>query len=282
MASKVDLRGTKDARGNTALHYSASRGCLESCRFLVEESRIDVNAVSKTGATPTSFAAREGNVQVMRYLLDHGGDPAMPDEMGSTPLHFAAVEGHCEAARLLLSKGVPVDLVNYCGAPLHIAAFNDHVEVVKVLLEHAADLNKVSHHFASPLLLACSAKSLKCIKLLIEVGADVNAPPGYPASAPLIQAVKNGLTEIVKLLLEAGADPNTPNMPVVSVKERIADWKSRAKEAFAKEDYVIALSFYGLVIQINPLDASMFANSSLCWLRLRHGVKALETRTSVD
>ncbi|XP_051228993.1 uncharacterized protein [Lolium perenne] len=150
--------------------------------------------------------------QVMRYLLDHGGDPAMPDEMGSTPLHFAAVEGHCEAARLLLSKGVPVDLVNYCGAPLHIAAFNDHVEVVKVLLEHAADLNKVSHHFASPLLLACSAKSLKCIKLLIEVGADVNAPPGYPASAPLIQAVKNGLTEIVKLLLEAGADPNTPNM----------------------------------------------------------------------
>jgi hypothetical protein len=31
------------------------------------------------------------------------------------------------------------------------------------------------------------------------------------------------------------------------VEERIADWKSRAKEAFAKEDYVIALSFYGLV-----------------------------------
>ncbi|XP_047086173.1 probable glutamate carboxypeptidase PLA3 [Lolium rigidum] len=83
MASKVDLRGTKDAMGNTALHYSASRGCLESRRFLVEESGIDVNAVSKTGATPMSFAAREGNVQVMRYLLDHGGDPVMPDEMGS-------------------------------------------------------------------------------------------------------------------------------------------------------------------------------------------------------
>ncbi|KAK1643609.1 hypothetical protein QYE76_061414 [Lolium multiflorum] len=64
--------------------------------------------------------------------------------------------------------------------------------------------------------------------------------------------------------------------PVVPVEERIADWKSRAKEAFAKEDYVTALSLYRMVIQINPLDASMFANNSLCWLRLRHGVKALE------
>jgi hypothetical protein len=39
------------------------------------------------------FAAFEGNVQVMRYLLDHGGDSAMPDDKGSTPLHLAAEEG---------------------------------------------------------------------------------------------------------------------------------------------------------------------------------------------
>jgi hypothetical protein len=31
------------------------------------------------------------------------------------------------------------------------------------------------------------------------------------------------------------------------VEERIADWKSQGKEAFAKEDYRSALSFYDLV-----------------------------------
>ncbi|KAM0872595.1 hypothetical protein ACQ4PT_038615 [Festuca glaucescens] len=189
---------------------SLLRGYLESCRFLVEESGIDVNSVSKTGATPMSYAALEGNVQVMRYLLDRGGDHAMPDERGSTPLHHAALRGHCEAVRLLLSKGVPVDPVDHRGAPLHLAASKDHVEVVKVLLEHAADLNKVVNHIVSPLMIALCGKSLKCIKLLIEAGADVNAL-GSSAPTPLVQAVHGGLTDSIKLLLEAGADPNIPD-----------------------------------------------------------------------
>jgi hypothetical protein len=31
------------------------------------------------------------------------------------------------------------------------------------------------------------------------------------------------------------------------VEENIAYWKSRGKEAFAKEDYLTAISFYGKV-----------------------------------
>uniref|UniRef100_A0ACD5XGV2 Uncharacterized protein n=1 Tax=Avena sativa TaxID=4498 RepID=A0ACD5XGV2_AVESA len=327
MASRVDLRGAKDADGNTALHLAAIKGCLESCRFLVEESGVDVNSVSKTGRTPMLYAAQEGNVQIIRYLLDHGGDPAMPDERGSTPLHDVAMQGHSEAVRLLLSKGAPVDPVDHRGAPLHLAASNDHVEVVKVLLEHAADLNKVVLHIASPLVMAFSGQALKCIKLLIEDGADVNAP-GYPALTPLEIAVHEGLTDIVKLLLEAGANPNIPNhqgaIPIeqaavhcrrelvevlfprtkpipslpdwsidgiirtvnfrrnnplqaaVSVEERSAYFKSRGKEAFAKEDYVTAVSFYDVAVEINPLDASIFANMSLCWLRMRHRDNALK------
>ncbi|XP_051227873.1 uncharacterized protein [Lolium perenne] len=360
MASKVDLLGAKDAKGNTVLHCAAFGGCLESCRFLVEECGIDVNAVSKTGGTPMSYAAKEGNVQVMRYLLDRGGNPAMPDKRGSTPLHGAALGGHCEAVRLLLSKGVPVDPVDHRGAPLHLAASKDHVEVVKVLLEHAADINKVVNHIVSPLNIALCGKSLKCIKLLIEAGADVN-PLGSSAPTPLAQAVHDGLTDIIKLLLEAGADVNglgsstptplaqavydgltdiikllleagaDPNIPdqqglipieqaavrrrrelvevlfpwtkpisclpdwsvngiirtvnywrinplqaAVSMEERTAYWKSQGKEAFARGDYLTAISCYDKVLDINPSDTPMHANKSLCWLRMRHGGLALE------
>jgi ankyrin repeat protein len=50
MGKKLDLRGVKDVDGDTTLHIAAGKGFLEICRFLVEESGIDVNVVSKTGA----------------------------------------------------------------------------------------------------------------------------------------------------------------------------------------------------------------------------------------
>ncbi|KAM0865075.1 hypothetical protein ACQ4PT_043537 [Festuca glaucescens] len=234
MAKKVDLRVAKDAKGDTVLHFAARKGCLQIYRFLVEESGLDVNSLSKTGATPMDYAAFAGNVHVMRYLIDHGADPAIADERGTTPLHSAAEEG------------VPVDPIDHQGAPLHLAIAKDRAEVVKVLLEHGAD-----------------------------AGADLNAR-GNSGPTPLTQAVDDGFTDFVKLLLEAGADPNIPSEAAVSVEEKIAYWKSQGKEAFAKEDYFTAMSFYGKVLDVNPSDAAMYANQSLCWLRMRHGELALE------
>ncbi|CAM0949106.1 unnamed protein product [Alopecurus aequalis] len=327
MAKKVDLRGAKDGRGDTALHFAARKGCLESCRFLVEESGIDVKSAAKTDETPIFYAAHEGNVKVMRYLLDRGADPAIPDVTGSTPLHNAAEGGHCEAVKLLLSKGVPVDPIDHRGAPLQVAIAQAHVEIVKVLLEHGADPNKMVNQFLSPLLMAIIGKSLKCVKLLIEAGADLNAR-GNSGPTPLTQAVDDGFTDFVKLLLEAGADPNIPSehgaSPVeiaavhgrrdlvevlfsrtkpipslpdwsvdgimrtlssphtdplqatVSAKENIAFWKSQGKDAFAKGDYLAAISFYGKVLDTDPSDAAMYSNQSLCWLRMKHGDLAHE------
>uniref|UniRef100_A0ACD5YL42 Uncharacterized protein n=1 Tax=Avena sativa TaxID=4498 RepID=A0ACD5YL42_AVESA len=326
MAEKVDLRRAKDSKGQTALHFAADKGYLEMCKFLVEESGLDVNSVTKTGVTPMFYAALGGNVQVMRYLLDHGADPVMPEERGSTPLHNAAEEGHCEAVKLLLSKGVHVDPMDHRGSPLHLAASKDRVEVVKVLLEHGADPSRVANHVFSPLMLAICGESLESMRLLIEAGADVNAR-GYSGPTALTEAVDDGLTDFVKVLLEAGADPNIPNehgvipielaasrgqrelvemlfprtkpipsLPIWSVdgimntdrfphidpkdalpvEQRIADLKSQGKEAFGKGDYPTAIYFYSLIMEIDPLDATMYANRSLCWLRMREGGKALE------
>jgi ankyrin repeat protein len=50
LAKKVDLREAKDAKGDTVLHFAARKGCVGIYRFLVEESGLDVNTVSKTGA----------------------------------------------------------------------------------------------------------------------------------------------------------------------------------------------------------------------------------------
>jgi hypothetical protein len=45
------------------------------------------------GDTPIAQAAFAGKVSILQLLLDHGGDPAMPNAMGRTPLHNAAQNG---------------------------------------------------------------------------------------------------------------------------------------------------------------------------------------------
>ncbi|KAK3136930.1 hypothetical protein QOZ80_5BG0445230 [Eleusine coracana subsp. coracana] len=177
MASKVNLRAATGFKGRNALHRAAANGQLEICRFLVEEAGFDANSPSAEGETPMLVALEyeEGkkNAHILRYLLARGGDPARPDARGYTPLHNAAEEGHLEAAKLLLSTGVPVDPINRRGTPLHLAAAKGHDQVVKILLEHGADPNRVIKNVLPPLVMACYGGWLKCMKLLVEAGADV-------------------------------------------------------------------------------------------------------------
>ncbi|CAL5092578.1 unnamed protein product [Urochloa decumbens] len=383
LAIGLDLRGVKGPKGRTLLHLAAAEGRLDVCKFLVEASGLSVNSTSTEGETPVLLAAEaegkgnNGTRGLLRYLLDRGGDPAMPDVRGSTPLHNAAEyggffalrslvvssltgvswkscldrgpcacvqtvcictiwrssgfvfdfrfvpAGYCKAVRLLLSKGVPVDSLSHRGTPLHLAAGYGHDQAVKILLEHGADPNRVVNHVNTPLMAACHAHSLECMKLLFKAGADVNFR-SLSGPAVLFLAVDDGLTEIVNFLLEAGANPNIrdedgkspimlaaaqehrelvgilfprtkpiPSMldwsvdgiirtmkyphlvPRELVEEKIADAKTQGKEAFAKGDYLAAMYFYGLAMEKNPLDATLFANRSLCWLRLKEGEKAL-------
>ncbi|KAM0824148.1 hypothetical protein ACQ4PT_070400 [Festuca glaucescens] len=269
MAEQMDLGIAEDEEGANALHLAAHSGCLDCCKFLVEEVWIDVNSTTPKGTTPLVCAMFEGNVQVMKYLLDRGGNPRRKTPEGLTVLHAAAARGLCEPLKLLLSEGHPADIMleDHGGTPLHAAASGGQDEAMKILLEHGADPNRLMDQNISALMLACCHKSLKCMKLLIEAGADVNG--SYCGPTTLTHAVKNGLTDIVKLLLEAGADPNDPGedgeIPIqlearrvrmmesplirrqdaVPVGARITYLKSRGKDAFAKEDYHAALYFFG-------------------------------------
>ncbi|XP_044947695.1 ankyrin-1-like [Hordeum vulgare subsp. vulgare] len=211
MAERMDLRGAKDVEGANALHRAADKGCLECCKFLIEEVGLGVNSATTTGKTPLSYALYAGNARLMKYLIDHGANPKKADAQGLTMLHIAAGRGLCEPLELLLSQGIPVDimLVVYVGTPLHVAASRGQHQAIKILLEHGADPNILMDDNVSPLMLACCEKSIKCMRLLIEAGADANSN-SYRGPAPLTHAVEAGWTDIVKFLLDAGADPNIP------------------------------------------------------------------------
>ncbi|XP_049910619.1 cyclin-dependent kinase 4 inhibitor C isoform X2 [Epinephelus moara] len=56
--------------------------------------------------TVTHDAAREGFINSVRELVDHGADINLVDEHGNLPLHLAAREGHLEVVQLLIGRTV--------------------------------------------------------------------------------------------------------------------------------------------------------------------------------
>lgn len=124
--------------------------------------------------------------------------------------------GHDETARLLLSRGASVDISFFNGTPLHIAAVYGKDWCHESFVGAPCRSEQGSEILGTPLVAALHASSqglpesisLKCVKLLVKAGADVNSTN---PDTPLVVATTYGLTDCIKYLLKAGADPNIPH-----------------------------------------------------------------------
>ncbi|OVA06696.1 Tetratricopeptide TPR-1 [Macleaya cordata] len=200
----------KDEDGRGALHFAASRGNLNICKYLIEELKLDVDVKDGTGETPLARATIEGRLSTVEYLLEKGANPEISDDENVTPLHCAAMRGHKEIITLLLSRGINVDVINDFGTPLQYAVATGNHEAVKVLLDYHANPNLFFHHTFTPLQASMFSRSWQCTELLIKAGVD---PDGGPSGVkPLVLAASDGLNEIIKCLVKAGADPNVTDI----------------------------------------------------------------------
>ncbi|KAL6634409.1 hypothetical protein ACP70R_027080 [Stipagrostis hirtigluma subsp. patula] len=258
------------------LHVAAMEARLEVCRYLVEQLGFHVDDPSDDGITPLICAIHSKDVAVVKYLLDHGADKDKVDHDGLAPLHSAAGIGHCEVVELLLARGAYIDPVGAGGTPLHIAAMEGQAGTMKILLDHHADCNKTDISGMTPLCTALNAASVECVKLLVKAGADVKADSILTA---LIDATNdnNGSAEFLNCILEASANCHIPDdtwAEHVNGK-KIAQLKLLGSKAVERKDYLSASGFYSKAINLDPEDATLFSNRSLCWLRMGDAQKAL-------
>ena len=198
-----------DKCGATALMWAA--GDLGKVRLLVDHG-AQVDARSDLGRTPLLIAATYvGNTDVVKYLLKSGAKITERDEFGETVLTSASKRGDVQLVATLLQAGAdPQRGGGFVGrTPLAWAAEEGNLETVALLLKHGASRDPKGLNMA--LFNAAVRGPSTAVKLLIDQGADVNAPSGFAGYTPLMGAAysEHVSSETVRLLLDQGAQKQT-------------------------------------------------------------------------
>lgn len=136
--------GNAEANVSPSLVTACLQGDLRAVTSAVDAG-ADVNKPSMAG-TPLQIAAREGHVEIVRFLLKSG---ANPDDnpglfVGRTPLQEAIMKNHYDVVVALVEGGADVNKKNTNGrTPLDFAALAlDDPTIAEFLLQHHAQFSR--------------------------------------------------------------------------------------------------------------------------------------------
>ena len=93
-----------DFGGNTALHLASANGFIDVVKYLVNELHCDIDPKNKSLSTPLSWAAFNGQKNVVEFLLEKGADFNLKNINGKKPSELAYDSGFYDVSDILLNK----------------------------------------------------------------------------------------------------------------------------------------------------------------------------------
>ncbi len=166
--------GARNRRGWLPLHHSAAKGHADVTVVLLggaADAKL-VNELDQKGRAPLYLAALKGSAPTVRALLAAGADRALQDkETAEIALHGAAKMGDVECVRSLLDDehGLLVrDKSSWLA--VHHAAAAGHAGALEVLLAHEPKLLELTtgEGLDTLLHLACARDQLECVAVLFR------------------------------------------------------------------------------------------------------------------
>jgi ankyrin repeat protein len=204
------------------LYYSSLCGFSDLVEQLALKYPQRVNAIGGFWESPL-FAALHGKYKpIAEILLKHGAKLDIRGTRQQPPIPFTDID----MLRFLLDHGADVNFrQDDLGTPLHLAASYRALDIAQMLLEHKADVNSQDRNGKTPLHLLSeswlrsrpegqfrrrivfvnSGPNPKLVHLFLEHGAEVNFRMTNNWT-PLHSTAFTGKVETVRLLLDHGAD----------------------------------------------------------------------------
>jgi ankyrin repeat protein len=223
----ADVNAKEAYRGQTALMWAAAERHAEIVKLLLEhgadwkvvsssrETKLPklsaasaVSPMSRGGLTAFVFAAREGDIETAKVMLDAGVDINQTDVDNTTGLVVAIMNKKYTFAKFLLDRGADPNVADVKGRAALYAAIDmrnedwsalplrketdpmPSLDLIQAILAHGANLDmKLTHNLPG------------------RSGMDYGDVALDEGTTPFMRAARSGDATVMRLLLKAGADP---------------------------------------------------------------------------
>jgi uncharacterized protein len=227
IAHGSDVNVKEAYRGQTALMWAAAERHPDVVKLLLQhgadwkvqssfrETKIpklstasSISPISRGGLTAFLFAAREGDVETAKVMLDFGVDINQTDVDGTSGLVVSIMNKQYTFAKFLLDRGADPNVTDVKGRAALYAAVDmrnedwsalpmrkeqdplPSMELIKAILAHGANLNaRLTHNLPG------------------RSGMDYGDVALDEGTTPFMRAARSGDAATMRVLLAAGADP---------------------------------------------------------------------------
>jgi ankyrin repeat protein len=189
---------------------------LEACKLedivrvkeLVEKG-ANLHLLSKTALHPYNsherslvhIAAQIGDLDILKYLIEQGANYNAQARRGEAPLHLAVFNNYRQIIEFLITEcNAAIEIKDLDGGtPLSWAVYENKLDCVKLLLNLGANINEPDYEKRTPLHWAVYQKHKKMVKFLALQGANLIVKNNDDETA-LDIAINNGYSDLVQIL----------------------------------------------------------------------------------
>eukprot|EP01156_Anaeramoeba_ignava_P021525 Anaeramoba_ignava/c19208_g1_i1.p1 GENE.c19208_g1_i1~~c19208_g1_i1.p1 ORF type:complete len:300 (-),score=117.74 c19208_g1_i1:1206-2105(-) len=204
----------------SVLHEAAWTHSLDEIEKLIQVEGIDPNVVDDDGKTPLHIAAKEGDYETIRALIENGALPSVTDFDGITPYDIliqqeneksiAFVKNFCDLRGIVLfTKKEPVE----SNLPREFTSLHKQIvvgnedEAIQLIKSGQVHIETKATNGQNALHIAAQTSRLQVLKFLIRQGIDINTLSDNHRTA-LHFAAARGNIDCCRELLEQGIDVN--------------------------------------------------------------------------
>ncbi|XP_044979569.1 ankyrin-1-like isoform X1 [Hordeum vulgare subsp. vulgare] len=284
----------QDNVGFSPLHYATKKGNDGLVRLLLSKGASA--DISSCEGTPLHVAVSHGKSGIVQTLLQHDADPNRVFSDLGTPMTAAVLCAHdisvalgkipvsaaLKCMKLLVKAGAGLNCTTP-DTPLVIATSKDLTECVQYLLEVGADANIPSNYNGmTPIEIAADSGRRELVEILFPYTKLIQCVSNWSVDGIITHAKSKHLKDKGKQSDKDSkvkqSDKNTKvkrkedASASTSCSEKVrqdkkAELKSLAAKAVDEKDYARASKLYSEAIKVDPKDATLYSNRSLCHMR---------------